>query len=267
MSLRTLGLNSTVKSLFARQADLTRTVSTVLEFKNDATIDESTIENIMTRSDKELGGYSTVNFTLDPEEHVGHFHGYLSLDLPKDNPEVTRSGYAMFRTKDQKESWISGNSYWDWSSYNSLVLRVKGDRRKYLVNIQANTPLVTDLFQHRLFLHHPGQWETVVIPLNDFVMTNWGIIQDGSEINKSEVKTIGIGLLDKQYGPYSLKIDWIKVMTGAEVVKETTEARSTLMHQDRLEKGGIENDPITHPIGGAAIRGSTTVEESKDTVF
>ena len=108
----------------------------------------------------------------------------------------------MFRTKDQKESWLSGNSYWDWSNYSSLVLRVKGDRRKYLVNIQTNTPLVTDLFQHRLFLNHPGEWETVVIPLNDFVMTNWGVIQDGSEINKSEVKTVGIGLLDKQYGPY-----------------------------------------------------------------
>ena len=127
-----------------------------------------------------------------------------------------------------------GDSYWDWTNYSSLVLRVKGDRRKYLVNIQANTPLVTDLFQHRLFLHHPGQWETVVIPLDDFVMTNWGVIQDGSELNKSEVKSVGIGLLDKQYGPFSLKVDWIKVMTGAEVAK--------VARRSRLERLIISND-------------------------
>ena len=184
----------------------------------------------MTRSDQELGGYSTVNFDIDPKEHCGHFYGNLSLDLPKDNPQVTRSGYAMFRTKDQNQSWLFGDSFWDWTNYSSLVLRVKGDRRKYLVNIQANTPLVTDLFQHRLFLNHPGQWETVVIPLNDFVMTNWGVIQDGSELNKGEVKSVGIGLLDKHYGPYSLKIDWIKVMTGAEVAKVATKSRMERLH-------------------------------------
>ncbi|KAK6204895.1 complex I intermediate associated protein [Scheffersomyces amazonensis] len=271
MSLRTLGLNSTVKNLFTRHTDITRTVSTVLDFRNEGSKD---VESIMTRSDKELGGYSTVNFTIDPEENVGHFHGYLSLDLPKDNPEVTRSGYAMFRTKDQKESWISGDSYWDWSNFDSLVMRVKGDRRKYLLNIQANTPLVTDLFQHRLFLHHPGQWETVVIPLNDFVMTNWGVIQDGSDINKAEVKTFGVGLLDKQYGPYSLKIDWVKVMTGAEVLKETNKSRSQLIHEDHVNNGGIENDPIDphkHALHEQQTAGSPlhTIkpEEPKGTLF
>ncbi|KAI3404685.2 hypothetical protein KGF56_002519 [Candida oxycetoniae] len=217
MSLRTLGSNNIFKGIFAKQGALTQPRQTILNFRKDNP--QQLLTNILTRSDKEIGGYSTVNFDIDPKERCGHFHGELSLDLPKDNPQVTRSGYAMFRTRDQSQSWISGDKYWDWTEFSALVLRVKGDRRKYLVNIQANTPLVTDLFQHRLFLNHPGQWETVVIPLSDFVMTNWGVIQDGSELNKSEIKTIGIGLLDKQYGPYSLKIDWIKVMTGAEVAK------------------------------------------------
>ncbi|EAZ63751.1 putative complex I intermediate associated protein [Scheffersomyces stipitis CBS 6054] len=262
MSLRTLGLNSSLKGLFAtKPAEVVKAMHTVLDFKQHG--DES-LNNVMTRSDKEMGGYSTVHFELDDKEHVGHFHGYLSLDLPKDNPEVTRSGYAMFRTKDQKESWLSGNSYWDWSNYSSLVLRVKGDRRKYLVNIQTNTPLVTDLFQHRLFLNHPGEWETVVIPLNDFVMTNWGVIQDGSEINKSEVKTVGIGLLDKQYGPYSLKVDWIKVMAGTEVAKETKKSRSEKTQS--FENGGIDVDGQEIPIHGAAIN-SGKFEDPKNTVF
>ncbi|KAG7662392.1 uncharacterized protein J8A68_004040 [[Candida] subhashii] len=223
-ALKTLGRSAPLlRNLFPKTGELYKPVRTVLDFKNKP---EECLSNILTRSDKDMGGYSTVNFDIDPQENVGHFHGYLSLDLPKNKPEVTRSGYAMFRTRDLPESWFNGQQYWDWGYYTALALRVKGDRRKYLVNIQTNTPLVTDLFQHRLFLNTPGQWETVVIPLQDFVMTNYGTIQDGSEINKDEVKTVGIGLLDKQYGPYSLKIDWIKVMTDVEAAKVTKQART-----------------------------------------
>lgn len=239
---------------------MSKTVQTVLDFKNSP---GESMDACMTRCDQELGGYSTVNLTYDEQVRAAHFHGYLNLDLPKNNPEITRSGYAMFRTKDQKESWLTGNSYWDWTEYSLLVLRVRGDRRKYLVNIQANTPLVTDLFQHRLFLNRPGEWETVVIPLNDFVMTNWGVIQDGCEINKSEIKTVGIGLLDKQYGPYSLHVDWIKVMTGAEVEKETTRSRS-----ERLAiKQGQENVESDIQIGGGSALNTNKYEDPKDTVF
>ena len=98
-----------------------------------------------------------------------------------------------------------------------------------------------------------------MIPLNDFVMTNWGVIQDGCEINKSEIKTVGIGLLDKQYGPYSLYIDWIKVMTGAEVEKETQRSRS-----ERLSIKGQEN--VEQEIGGSALN-TNRYEDPKDTVF
>lgn len=271
MSLRTLGLNSTLSRIFAKSADLSRPALTVLEFKKTP---EASLSNIITRCDKELGGYSSVHFNYDHNLRCGHFYGTLNLDLPKENPEITRSGYAMFRTRDQKESWLLGNSYWDWSQYLSLVMRVKGDRRKYLVNIQANTPLVTDLFQHRLFLNHPGEWETVVIPLNDFVMTNWGVIQDGCEINKSEIKTVGIGLLDKQYGPYSLKIDWIKAMTGAEVEKETQKSRSERLSITSSLGLGEDSDstmvdsesdiPLSN--GGSALNAGK-VSDPKGTVF
>ncbi|ODV77579.1 CIA30-domain-containing protein [Suhomyces tanzawaensis NRRL Y-17324] len=267
MSLRNLGLNSTFRGLFTKGHEMGKTVQTVLDFKSQP---QESLDSIMVRTDQELGGFSTANFNVDAESGAGHFHGYLNLDLPKDNPAVTRSGYAMFRTKDQKESWLSGNSYWDWSHLSSVVLRVQGDRRKYLVNIQANTPLVTDLFQHRLFLNHPGEWETVVIPLQDFVMTNWGVIQDGSEINKAEIKTIGVGLLDKQYGPFSLKVDWIKVMTGTEVERETRRARTERLSISTPPKdqqnGGIEASTEASPFGSSAMP-STSNDDPKNTVF
>lgn len=264
--MRALGLNSALGRIFAKSSDQTRPLQTILNFGKHP---EESLQKVMTRSDKEMGGFSEAHFGMDPETGAGHFYGNLNLDLPKDNPEITRSGYAMFRTKDQRDSWLSGDSFWDWSRYSLMVLRVKGDRRKYLVNIQANTPLVTDLFQHRLFLHHPGEWETVVIPLNDFVMTNWGVIQDGSELNKSEVKTLGIGLLDKQYGPFSLKIDWIKVMTGAEAAKVTNTSRSerlALEHDLKTEHHKDVESNMPTGNGGSALN-SQKSEEPKDSIF
>jgi len=171
----------------------------------------------MTRSDQELGGFSTVNF--DVKDGVGYFHGYLNLDPPPNRPDIVFSGYAMFRTRDQTKKGILGikSSFWNWSPYHHLELRVKGDFRKYFINIQTDSPLVTDIYQHRLFLNTPGEWETVVIPIDDFVLTNWGNIQEQGEMEKERVKTIGIGLLDKQFGPFGLYIDYIKVLTANDV--------------------------------------------------
>lgn len=264
MSLRTLGLTSTFSRIFTRYNAAREPVATVLNFK---THPHESLLKIMTRCDQEMGGYSTVKFDIDPELGAGHFHGNLNLDLPKNNPEITRLGYSMFRTKDQQDLWLKGNLYWDWSEYSLLVLRVKGDRRKYLVNIQANTPLVTDLFQHRLFLHHPGEWETVVIPLNDFVMTNWGVIQDGSALNRGEIKTVGVGLLDKQFGPYLLKIEYIKAMTGLEVEKVTL-----MLRAERLaiaQNVGADGDMETNmPTGnGGSALNTNKFEEPKNTVL
>lgn len=194
---------------------------TILDFKRP-----NELAKCLTRSDKELGGYSTVNLDIDPVDNTAHFHGYLNLDPPRDRPEITQSGYAMFRTKDQPQRFLFGEHSWDWTNYSQLALRVKGDHRKYFVNIQAELSLATDIYQHRLFLNTPGQYETVLISLSDFVLTNWGTIQDDNGMDRTAVKTVGIGLLDRQFGPYSLHIDWIKVITGKDLRKEVEKSRS-----------------------------------------
>ncbi|ODV62516.1 CIA30 family protein [Ascoidea rubescens DSM 1968] len=188
------------------------------------------INKVLTRCDQELGGFSTVNLDIvpnpdDSKTNVAHFHGYLNLDTPPNRPDITHSGYAMWRIKDQERTFFNKDRYLDWSAYNQVALRVKGDHRKYLINIQADAPKDTDIFQHRLFLNNPNEWETVMVPLNHFVMTNYGIFRDQDCLNTSMIKTIGIGILDKQFGPYSLYVDWIKVMCGDNVHKTFVESR------------------------------------------
>jgi NADH dehydrogenase [ubiquinone] 1 alpha subcomplex assembly factor 1 len=110
--------------------------------------------------DKDIGGFSEAHIDLTPED-TGRFHGTISLELPA-NREIKQSGYAAIRTK-QKEQSLFGTPCWDTSLFRYLALHVKGDKRKYFVNIQTDGVVKTDLFQHRLFLRTPGQWETVMV--------------------------------------------------------------------------------------------------------
>lgn len=143
----------------------------------------------------------------------------------------------MFRTKNQPRKLFNLESFWDWDNYHNVILRVKGDHRKYFVNIQAHTAVATDIYQHRLFLNKPGSWETVTIPIDDFVLTNRGVIQHQSPMDRTKVKTIGIGLLDNQFGPYSLFIDNIKVAKGDEedVAKRRKRESDALDNLDAFE--------------------------------
>ncbi|CAG8784877.1 4737_t:CDS:2, partial [Gigaspora margarita] len=115
-------------------------------------------------------------------------------------------------------STLFGTPCWDTTLYRYLSIRAKGDNKKYLVNIQTDGPVISDLFQHRLFLRKPGEWETIMIPFTDFILTNHGVIQEPQiEMYRERVRTIGISLL-MQPGPFCLELDWIKMINTDETI-------------------------------------------------
>jgi NADH dehydrogenase [ubiquinone] 1 alpha subcomplex assembly factor 1 len=80
-----------------------------------------------------------------------------------------------------------------------------------MVNIQTDGIIQTDIYQHRLFLKTPNQWENVLIPFNDFTLTNDGNLEPNqTRMFREKVKTIGIGLIDRQEGEFNLEIESIK---------------------------------------------------------
>ncbi|CAO3660526.1 unnamed protein product [Umbelopsis vinacea] len=163
-----------------------------------------------------MKGFSEAKLEITPEG-VGKFSGNLSLELPAD-AEIQQSGYAAIRSK-VKPSSMFGTPCWDTTLFRYLALRVRGDERRYFVNIQTDGVIQTDLYQHRLFLRTPGEWQTVMIPFRDFVLTNNGMIQeDQIDMMREKIKTVGISLTDREEGPFEIEIDWIKAMNT-----ETTE--------------------------------------------
>ncbi|KAL2397829.1 Complex I intermediate-associated protein 30, mitochondrial [Exophiala dermatitidis] len=185
--------------------------------------DPETISTLKTMTDRSVGGFSTAELTQMPADTSSHpptpahvlFHGNISTKLPANRPDVQRTGYAAWRNKDRGRT-LFGELFWNVDSYMYLALRVKSDGRKYVVNIQTDSIVESDLHQHRLYTKYhkgaegpgdPGQWETVWIRLHEFVRTNHGVVTEPqSEMLRQKVKSVGIGLLDRKPGPFELGI-------------------------------------------------------------
>ena len=193
--------------------------------------DEGSLEMAKIMSDGDMGGFSKASLTFvdgtaheDSKRELGvignekdgggeveepaHaiFKGSISTELPANKPDIQRSGYAAWRTRD-RGAWLFGKLLWDIDPYSYLALRIKSDGRRYHVNIQTESIVPTDLHQHLLPTYNPGQWETVIIPFHAFVRTNHGmVVEPQREMMRQKVRSVGIGLIDRVPGPFELCI-------------------------------------------------------------
>ena len=184
------------------------------------------LKDVKLMSDADIGGFSKAHLDWNPpstkpttslsENKNGSlkFHGNISIELPVNRPEVQRSGYAAWRTKDRGRT-IFGKQLWDIDAYAWMALRIKSDGRKYFVNLQTESIVHTDIHQHRLYARRPGQWETVLIKWSEFVRTNHGmVVEPQTELLRQKVRTVGIGLIDRVPGPFELYVDRIWATNG-----------------------------------------------------
>ncbi|RYP07146.1 hypothetical protein DL764_002693 [Monosporascus ibericus] len=198
------------------------------------------VKDCKVMSDADIGGYSTASLDWVPRDEGerspagGHarFHGTISTALPAHRPEVQRSGYAAFRTSARPPT-LFGRALWDIDAYTYLALRVRSDGRSYLVNVQTESVVPTDLHQHRLFARRPGEWETVLIKWNDFVRTNHGfVVEPQTEILRQKVRSVGLGLTDRVPGPFEL---CVKRMWAT---NDASEGYHHVEHPVEKERGG-----------------------------
>ena len=168
------------------------------------------VQACKTMSDADIGGSSVATLDHVPRTSSqpahARFRGSISTDLPRNRPQVQRTGYAGWRNKDRPPT-LFGKSLWDIAPYAYLALRVKSDGRKYFVNIQTESIVYTDLHQHRLHARKPGEWETVIIKISSFVRTNHGeVVEPQTEMMRQKVRTVGVSLTDRVPGPFDLAI-------------------------------------------------------------
>jgi len=172
---------------------------------------------------------SVTSSSSDEPPIYGRFSGTISIEPPKNRPDIERSGFAAWRTPDP--GWtILGKALYNVEPYSFLALRVKADQSRYFVNVQVDSMVPSDLFQHRLFAKTPGNWETLYvcvqsevgsrnkrltgrkIPFSEFVKTHMGkVLKSQGHMPKNSMTTVGLGLIDRIPGPFELCIDRIWV--------------------------------------------------------
>lgn len=144
-------------------------------------------------NDGVMGGRSDGRFRVTDDGHM-KFFGNLSL--------ANNGGFASVRSRGRQLGLQAGDE---------IVIRVKGDGRKYTFNLY--TPDRRMAFSYRLeFKTLDGQWSESRLPLKQFTATSFGRQIPNMVLNPAAVSGVGILLGDKKEGPFQLEIESIKVV-------------------------------------------------------
>ncbi|NWI68042.1 CIA30 protein, partial [Todus mexicanus] len=140
-------------------------------------------------SDVEIGGKSEVYLRLGRNDQGALLYGTLNTEVPRDG-ETKYSGYCSMRAKPLVGSFAR-KKYYDWTNFNSLYLRVRGDGRPWMINIYTDpyfSHQKDDLYNYFMFTRGGPYWEEI------------------------KISTLGFTIGDKVDGPFQLEIDFIGLL-------------------------------------------------------
>ena len=141
-------------------------------------------------NDGVMGGRSTSAAAITSAQQM-RFSGSLSL--------ANNGGFASVRSRPRRLGLQPGDS---------IMLRVRGDGRRYTFNLYV--PDRRTAFSYRTeFTTVAGQWMEIRLPLDRFVATSFGRPVGGS-LNPRRVDSVGILLGDKNPGRFEITVDWIR---------------------------------------------------------
>lgn len=141
--------------------------------------------------DRVMGGRSVSRMRMD--NGVAVFEGNVTL--------ANNGGFASLRSRSHNHQ-LRG--------YDGLVLRVRGDGKRYSFRLRTNRSLDGVSYQAPL-MAMAGGWSEVWLKFSDFQPVFHGRrVRDYPPLDPSSIQTYGIIISQKQTGPFRLEIDWIK---------------------------------------------------------
>jgi len=163
-------------------------------------------------------GYSSVSMDACPRgTGTAHFKGCIDTRVPNhpsDNQNQARSGYANCRMP--VRTIFGRPQLYDFSMFNMLVIRCRGDGRPYLINLQLSGHYDAswfDMLSFKLYTHGGPYWQVAKIPLSRFVFNYKGRIQNRQRSLKEclhRVKHFGITQAENHTpGPFHLELDYV----------------------------------------------------------
>eukprot|EP00730_Choanoeca_flexa_P005638 TRINITY_DN11990_c0_g1_i5.p1 TRINITY_DN11990_c0_g1~~TRINITY_DN11990_c0_g1_i5.p1 ORF type:complete len:277 (+),score=51.69 TRINITY_DN11990_c0_g1_i5:94-924(+) len=102
---------------------------------------------------------------------------------------------------------IFDKGYLDMGDCNMLEFVLRGDGRAYIANIQSTSLQEADLYQSFLYTRGGPSWQTIHVPLSDFLLTHMGYVQNEQTLlSNKRVRSIGLLLADQVNGPFQLDV-------------------------------------------------------------
>ncbi|KAJ7344825.1 hypothetical protein JRQ81_000775 [Phrynocephalus forsythii] len=172
---------------------------------------EEDLKKWIISSDAVIGGKSEVYLKLGKNNQSAVLYGNINTTVPRDG-ETKYSGYCAMVSKPRLGAFNRRRPY-DWTNFNSLHLRVRGDGRPWMVNIYTN-PYFSHtkdiLYNYFIFTRGGPYWEEIRIPFSKFFYSYRGKIQDRQHsLCLDKISTLGFTLADNVDGPFQLEIDYI----------------------------------------------------------
>lgn len=141
-----------------------------------------------------MGGLSASAMVID--DGVASFRGEVSF--------ANNGGFASVRSRPQPR---------DLSACAGLVLRVRGDGRRY--GLRLRTDAAFDGVSYQAELQPPaGEWVEVALPFTAFEPVFRGRrVADHPPLDPARVTTFGL-IIARQEGAFRLDLAWIRACTG-----------------------------------------------------
>ena len=151
-----------------------------------------------TVNDGVMGGVSDGRFRISQDKTL-EFSGTLSLE--------NNGGFASVRTKPMDLDIKAGDT---------LVVRLKGDGREYVLNLYTKSRRMA--FSYRAPLPtRKDEWTEVRVPLKDLVPTAFGRRVEGmGPVEPGQINGLGFMLSDKKPGAFQMQVEWVKVVRADE---------------------------------------------------
>lgn len=142
-------------------------------------------------NDDVMGGISKGGFRIN-NAGILEFAGVVSLE--------NNGGFASIRSRPGTH---------DLSGYEGLLVRVRGDGKRYACNIRTDFEIMAGSYQQR-FETKKNEWQEIALPFRDFVATSFGqVMRDAPKLDTAKIPSFGFTISDKQTGPFRLEVDWI----------------------------------------------------------
>lgn len=156
---------------------------TIIDFSSPDEQDRWEIIN-----DAVMGGVSSSRISII-ENNAALFHGIVSLE--------NHGGFASIRTHPRE---------FELARCKGLILRVKGDGNDYRLRLRMDDACEGVAYQTH-FSTEQDNWITARLSFDAFSPIFLG---DAPQMDLSGIRRIGFMIADKQTGPFSLEIGWVK---------------------------------------------------------